>query len=289
MVVCRHGQLSSAARELKLSQPSLSQRIRNLELALGQQLFDRTSKGVELTREGLSLFRSMEKPLGKVASRFQDFMEKDRSDRVLISVDYAFASFWLLPRIPRMREALGTTNICVLTSQNPVENAGNDTDITLHMAGSHQVRASETLVLAEQVSAVCSPTFKQENFAIVRPCDLLEQPSKLIHLNSPSADTRWCNWEEWLESQNVTIDHLTKDTVFSNYEMIVRAAIDGQGIALGWHGLIEPLLKRHDLTMLMPHFVTTGRGYYINLHQAKSSRMASDLHEWIITEAQASQ
>ena len=238
--------------------------------------------------EGLSLFRSMEKPLGKVASRFQDFMEKDRSDRVLISVDYAFASFWLLPRIPRMREALGTTNICVLTSQNPVENAGNDTDITLHMAGSHQVRASETLVLSEQVSAVCSPTFKQENFAIVRPYHLLEQPSKLIHLNSPSADTRWCNWEEWMESLDVTIDHLAKDTVFSNYEMIVRAAIDGQGVALGWHGLIEPLLRRHDLTMLMPDFVTTGRGYYINLHQTKSSRMASDLHEWIITEAQSS-
>jgi len=45
MMVCRHGQLSAAAREMKLSQPSLSQRIRNLEIALDQKLSTEAPKG----------------------------------------------------------------------------------------------------------------------------------------------------------------------------------------------------------------------------------------------------
>ena len=289
MIVCRHGQLSSAAREMRISQPSLSQRIKNLEMALGHRLFDRTSKGVELTREGLSLFNSMEKPLGLVADRFRDFVERDRSSQVMISVDYAFASFWLLPRIPLIRDALGNANICVLTSQNPVEDAGSDADMTIHMVNAHQARASETLVLAEQVSAICSPQFKQEHPDIQQPGDLLRLTARLLHLTAPSQEDRWCDWKEWLGRFSLATHSLSKDTVFSNYEMIIRAAIDGQGVALGWHGLIENLFTGRDLTMLLPETVTTKRGYYIGLHQSRTSRIARDLHDWILEEARKPQ
>lgn len=50
--VCVHGSLTAAARELCISQPAVSQAVRQLEKEVGLKLFFRTSKGVQLTKEG---------------------------------------------------------------------------------------------------------------------------------------------------------------------------------------------------------------------------------------------
>ena len=55
--VCVHGSLTAAARELCISQPAVSQAVRQLEKDAGIKLFLRTSKGVQLTKEGELLYR----------------------------------------------------------------------------------------------------------------------------------------------------------------------------------------------------------------------------------------
>lgn len=50
--VAHHGSIKHAAESLKLSQPSLTSAIKKLESQLGVALFDRRSKGVELTEYG---------------------------------------------------------------------------------------------------------------------------------------------------------------------------------------------------------------------------------------------
>lgn len=55
--VSRYGSLTAAAKELCISQPAVSQAVRQLEKEAGTRLFSRTSKGVLLTREGELLYR----------------------------------------------------------------------------------------------------------------------------------------------------------------------------------------------------------------------------------------
>ena len=55
--VCAHGSLTAAARELCISQPAVSQAVRQLEKETGIKLFLRTSQGVQLTKEGELLYR----------------------------------------------------------------------------------------------------------------------------------------------------------------------------------------------------------------------------------------
>ena len=50
--VCQEGSLTAAAQRLCISQPAVSQAVRQLEKEAGAKLFSRTSKGVLLTREG---------------------------------------------------------------------------------------------------------------------------------------------------------------------------------------------------------------------------------------------
>src|ERR1700745_3176565 len=50
--VADRGSMAKAAAELGVTQPSVSAVIANLESSLGAQLFERSSRGVELTRVG---------------------------------------------------------------------------------------------------------------------------------------------------------------------------------------------------------------------------------------------
>ncbi len=54
--VARAGSVSIAANELSISQPAVSQAIKQLEHSLGAELFYRASRGVKLTGEGQGLF-----------------------------------------------------------------------------------------------------------------------------------------------------------------------------------------------------------------------------------------
>ena len=50
------GGLTAAANQLNISQPAVSQAMKQLELSLGTKLCARTAKGVKLTREGEVLY-----------------------------------------------------------------------------------------------------------------------------------------------------------------------------------------------------------------------------------------
>jgi LysR family transcriptional activator of nhaA len=54
--VARDGSIASACEKLKLSQPTISMQIRKLERTLGQQLFDRSGRGLVLTPVGRSVY-----------------------------------------------------------------------------------------------------------------------------------------------------------------------------------------------------------------------------------------
>lgn len=55
-LVATYESVSKAANKLHISQPAVSQAIRNLEIELGFPLFIRTNKGVKLTNEGLNIY-----------------------------------------------------------------------------------------------------------------------------------------------------------------------------------------------------------------------------------------
>lgn len=58
-ITARHGNISSASKELYISQPAVSKSISRLEESLGVTLFQRSSRGVVLTPEGELLYRQV--------------------------------------------------------------------------------------------------------------------------------------------------------------------------------------------------------------------------------------
>lgn len=285
MLVCELGKLSAAAQAMNISQPSLSQRIRNLERMLNRQLFFRHSTGVDLTPHGKQLLQLLGDPLKQTANRFKQFMTTEVSDQVVISVDHAFASFWLLPRLPQLREESGSTDICIVSSQDPLANATSETHISIFMADRNHMPSGSNCLLQEQVSAICSPKFLADNPGINCPHTLLESGSQLLHLHSSGKQTPWLDWPAWLQSFNVSANPLPSGTMFNSYEMIIKAVRQSQGIALGWHGLIDELLDTGELVTILPNPVTSDVGYYMELTANVQSAKTALVRDWIANQA----
>lgn len=61
-----YGSITKAAVALSVSQPAVSQAIRQLEESLGAKLFIRASRGIRLTAEGEQLFLSVKKVMRRL-------------------------------------------------------------------------------------------------------------------------------------------------------------------------------------------------------------------------------
>ncbi len=117
-LVARHGNFTGAATSLGLTQSSISQRIKALELDLGVALFKREHRGVTLTHEGLRLQNVIGPAMRQMGNSVTTLLERKSKPRVRISTDFAFSTFWLLPKLSHLRSELGDEiEIQILSSQ----------------------------------------------------------------------------------------------------------------------------------------------------------------------------
>lgn len=88
---------SRAAERCHLSQSAFSTRISQIEQELGARLFDRTTRAVELTKEGVLFIESARRLVGEFTELVEDFRSHTgkRKGRVAIAALPSIASAWL--------------------------------------------------------------------------------------------------------------------------------------------------------------------------------------------------
>ncbi len=100
VAVATYGSFAKAAASLFLTQPSISARVQGLERELGQRLFDRTGRGVRLTRAGGVFLPIAERLLKTVAEGRQALEAAQSSEGGLVTIAAALSvSTYLLPEI----------------------------------------------------------------------------------------------------------------------------------------------------------------------------------------------
>ncbi|MGR5144989.1 LysR family transcriptional regulator [Photobacterium alginatilyticum] len=111
--VCDHGSFSAAARKLKRAQSGVSQSVSNLEIALNQQLFDRSGNTPVLTPEGKALLPIARSILlqqlhfdQKVAA-----LEARYEHEVVLAVEESLIGPDLLGKLGELAERFPMTNI----------------------------------------------------------------------------------------------------------------------------------------------------------------------------------
>lgn len=66
VAVAKEGNITKTGEKLNISQPAITKQIKNLESQLSMTLFNRKSKGLELTQEGKELFEKVKNPIDEL-------------------------------------------------------------------------------------------------------------------------------------------------------------------------------------------------------------------------------
>lgn len=74
-VVSKYKNMTRAAEELMVSQPAISKSIKQLEIQIGAPLFNRSSRGLELTSEGKMLYNRIKPALELIQNAENEFEE----------------------------------------------------------------------------------------------------------------------------------------------------------------------------------------------------------------------
>ncbi|AYM08676.1 LysR family transcriptional regulator [Agrobacterium radiobacter] len=280
--VARRGSLTAAAASLRLTQPAVSYQMRKLEDELGVVLIRRKHRGIELTAEGQKLFDIVSRNVDAIDLLAQQLRRTEDRQTIRLHTDYAFSSLWLIPRMHGFRALNPDINIQIVATQDPLGQGKHDSDVMIIFGTRQEAGDGAVLLLSEKVTPVCSPALLADAAAPASVADLTRL--KLIHLENTS-QAHWFDWPSYFKHFGVLRgpENDGGDISFNNYTMVVQATIGEQGFALGWAGLIDPLLEAGVLVTAGPSLDAPGRGYWL-MRPKNSDNAVRKLTGWLIDE-----
>ncbi len=135
LAIVRSGTLGGAARALRLSHPTIGRRLRALELATGQSLFQRTADGLVLTEEGngiVSLAEQMEEGALAMERRLAGQEQNLHGCLRISSADW-FGAYVLPPIIAEFTAAYPRVDVEILTGTRLFSLAQREADIAFRI------------------------------------------------------------------------------------------------------------------------------------------------------------
>ncbi|HXZ06721.1 MAG TPA: LysR family transcriptional regulator [Paraburkholderia sp.] len=278
----RLASFTAAARELGSTQPAVSQRVVQLEADLGTPLFERGHRGVTLTADGARLFEAVRQGLDTIRVATTDIRTRRATGDLTILTDFGFATYWLMPRLKRLKDLMPDVDVKIITSQPGYDPRYDHADIAIAFGDGNWAPCTSTQLFREEVTPVCTPAFRDMHPEITQAADLADLP--LLHLQATEPE-RWLAWKGWFEAQGLSLPTGSRGMTFNSYALVIHAVLMNQGIALGWTPLTDELLASGQLVRLLDAPVVTSRGYFLVCPQVRPQAPAVPLfRRWLFEE-----
>lgn len=133
VAVADTGSINAAAQLLNHSPAKVSRDIDTLERHIGQELFLRSARGMELTAAGqivLPKARSMADAADALSTEVSE-LQGDAGGQVVIAAHDAMATYWLAPRLPEFHQANPDIEIMLKVVNETPNLADGEADICL--------------------------------------------------------------------------------------------------------------------------------------------------------------
>lgn len=270
----RHLSFKLASSELNVTPAAVSHRIKALEQELGQPLFERKYRGVELTEAGALLFVALQRGLGTISECVARLRSRQTQTGVSIMASTAVSGLWLMPRLATFWGAHPDIAISQIVQES---GAPSGPDLSIRY-GDPEAEDDEVRPLFKgRILALGTEKFAKKH-NITTASDLTTVP--LIH--AQSGDQNWTDWTEWLAKVGCS-EPIGPGYWLNNYLISVRAAEDHIGAVLGWENLLDPYLETGRLVRLVPDSIVDPWPFYLRIH-AGASDNARLFADWLVDE-----
>lgn len=242
----RHLSFRKAAAELSVTPTAISHQIRLLERSCGHALFRRRPRPLALTEAGAKLVPFVLDGLQTLAAGISAVSRVDNKQFLRVTTTNAFASRWLVPRLPQWSSAHPELPLEVIGTDGVVDLHAGDADVAIRYATSRKPPANgryEELV-TDSFWPVCSPKLLTRG----RPLKLADLRGQiLVHAYWAPADLNPPTWQTWFAKAAKRWQHAPTFTEMQHLSFreelhAIEAVIAGQGF-----GLFSSVLVGADL------------------------------------------
>ncbi|GAA0830848.1 LysR substrate-binding domain-containing protein [Cupriavidus pauculus] len=262
----RHRSFKAAAAELGVTPTAISHQIRLLEETCGQQLFQRRPRPLALTGAGAQLFPALRNGFDALASAVASIAATDHQPPLRVTSSNAFASRWLVPRLPEWRALHPGIALEIIGTDAVLDLRAGQCDIAIRYARTSPPDHVVQEICRDTFFPICRPEVLATNGGPVQhAADLLRFP--LIHFDWMNRDPDAPTWHKWLATAGMIDPMLMNLSVkcglsFREELHAIDAVIAGQGIAIcsdvvvGNELRMGTLVKAHPLSL-------PGYGFYL--------------------------
>lgn len=276
---------TSAGRELGLSQPAVSQQIQRLERLLSVRLFERRHRALALSAAGALFLDHVQQALECVHAGCLAIRAPAAREVLTVTTDFAFAACWLMPRLARFYQQQPQIDVSLITSNRGLLDARADVDLAIVCGDPRRLGTEARLLVQEEVFPVCSTAWPSARV----PRSWAEAARAPLLSLKPDPGRRWFDWSAALLAAGTTPVPAPAVREFDNYPLVLDAAVAGQGVALGWSGLVDDTIARGALRRCGAEPVRSERGYHLVQPQRKRRlRIVGPFVDWLESELASS-
>ena len=283
VAVGRRMSITLAAQDLCLTQSAVSRQIHALEEHLGVKLLVRGHRCISFTAQGERLFRSADGAVQQLQDVLGAIQTTQEHKPVTLSASIGVTGLWVLPRLSHLQKLHPGIDLRVSASNRVADLRQEDIDLAIRYTTPALAPAGSTRLFGHAVAPVAHPSLGLKS---VRSAQAL---SKLSLLEFDNPNTPWLQWGDWLGAMGWA--HAKPQGVlhFNQYDQVIQAALDGQGIALGRLELIAPLLQSGRLVQLAPpkHRADSTHAYWLIRASENPRDDVRHVAQWIEAQAQA--
>ena len=226
----RHVSFTRAAQELFVTQSAVSRGIKTLEEQLGQPLFRRVSRGLELTDAGRTLQHAVGDALRRIEEAVDGLGTPD-APRLTVTTNVPFASLWLAPRLPQFARLHPDVDLRVAASNNVMNLEREHVDLAIRWMPPGAAPERGEHVAVERVLPVCAPALLADPARpLVTPADLAHHV--LLQFEPDRMSAPWLDWTQWLEDRAIALAGSAGTVRFSHYDQVIQqrsSAVDPAG------------------------------------------------------------
>lgn len=271
---------SRAAEELGLTHGAVSHRIRELEERQGVALFRRVGNTMQLTPEGQKLEAQVRQGLSLLEQAFAPPKRHATSTRahVVVTAVPSLGSTWLFARLGEFSAEHPDIDVDLRVSEqlNDYRREGIDVGVRLGLGGWPGLQAVK--LFDEALTPVCTPEYR-DRFELRTPADL----ARATLLRNP-----WTPWARWFRAVGLDWPEPARGPKFDDAPLLLRAAVQGAGVALGRQWLAADEVRAGRLVTPFDLAVRDDFAYWLAWPTGRSpTPHAARFRDWLIARASA--
>ncbi len=267
----RLGSFTAAAQELSVTQSAVSQAIRQLEQHLGRALFKRRAGSIALTPEARQLASDLSTVLNNLVEALNAVSVEIAPVRIACA--RSLLQNWLLPRLREFNVLHPDISLQLLGTDRGASDP--TADVNLITAPLAAPPPDSQLLCENRLVLVASPDLAER---------YKEQHNSLDGM--PRVDTFGADWSEWQSelplagaSDSPVVLRLREATA------IIRAALEGLGVALVSEFLVSDEMKSGRLVLLSERRLLRDQGFWLQTRVKTPGGNASKLIAWLNSKA----